>query len=143
MIPKIYTIQRNFEFTIRPCFTLINRPDTPRRLPAGGLRIFWLNHWQMQTKFPKKCKKKFFLKILSGFASDFSQNIRRPPAEGLRGVFGQIPLGQHCWSIRYVPSLHSLFSKLIIFLTAQPHLSADVICESTLSYLKSRVTRKP
>ena len=62
-----------------------NRPETPWRPPVEGLWIFLLNHWQIQTKFSKKnfffC---IFLKILSGFASDFSQNIRRPP-ETLRG----------------------------------------------------------
>ena len=63
-----------------------NCPETPRRPSAGGLRIFWLNHWQIQTKLSKKCKKKFFLKILSGFVIDFSQNNRRPPAEGLRSI---------------------------------------------------------
>ena len=33
---------------------------------------------------------------MAGIKSDLTKNIRRPPAEGLRGVSGQFPLGQQC-----------------------------------------------
>ena len=58
-------------------------------------------------------KKNFFYKILSGFASDLSRNIRRPPAEGLRGVSGQFPPGHHCWFTRYVPCRYVIFVSSI------------------------------
>ena len=39
---------------------------------------------------------------MPGITSDLAQKIRRPPAEGLRGVSGRFPPGQHCWATRYV-----------------------------------------
>ena len=33
-------------------------PGDPPETPRGGLRIFWLNHWQIQRKISKKNKKK-------------------------------------------------------------------------------------
>ena len=44
----------------------------PAEIVLGVSGFFWLNHWQIQTKFSKKNSKKIFLKILSGFASYFS-----------------------------------------------------------------------
>ena len=70
-------------------------PGTSRRPSVGGLRIFWLNHWQIQTK----CQKKilfFFLKILPGFASD----LAKKSGDSLQGVPGRFPPGQHCWFTR-------------------------------------------
>ena len=43
-----------------------------RKLSEGGLRIFWLNHLQIQTKFS-------FFFILSGFASDLAKKSGDPP----------------------------------------------------------------
>ena len=40
-----------------------NGPETLLEGSPGGLQIFWLNHWQIQTKFKKNNKKKN-LKIL-------------------------------------------------------------------------------
>ena len=59
-----------------------NCQETPKRPPravSGGLRIFCLNHWQIQTKFSKK--KHLFFKILSGFATDLVKTSRNPPRE--------------------------------------------------------------
>ena len=44
----------------------------PLETPPGGLQIFWLNHWQIQTKWKRK-------KILSGFASDLAKISGDPP----------------------------------------------------------------
>ena len=68
----------------------------------GGLRIFWLNHWQTQTKFSKTIFFIFFFENFVWICQWFSQKIRRPSAGGLRGVSGQFPPGQHCWSTRYI-----------------------------------------
>ena len=42
---------------------------------------------------------------MPGITSDLAQKIRRPPAEGLRGVSGRFPPGQHCWATRYLVQL--------------------------------------
>ena len=39
---------------------------------------------------------------MARITSDLTQKIRRPPAEGLRGVSGRFPPGQHCWATRYL-----------------------------------------
>ena len=79
-----------------------NCPETLRCGSPGGLRIFWLKSLANPEKIFKKI---FFLHFFDNFVwicQWFSQKIRRPPAEGLRGVSGQFPPGQHCWSTRYV-----------------------------------------
>ena len=64
-----------------------NRPGTP-----GGLRIFLLNHWQIQTKFSKKKKKKYFFENFVWIYQWFSQKIW--------GVSVRFPAGQHWWFTR-------------------------------------------
>ena len=81
-------------------------PEPPRTPSAGGLRIFWakslvisaisqnasLNLWAISLNFV----------YMAGITSDLAQKIRRPPVEGLRGVSGWFPPGQHCWATRYI-----------------------------------------
>jgi hypothetical protein len=68
----------------------------PQKTLLGGLRVFWLNHWQIQTRFSIFLFS-FFLKIFSGFASDLAK-ISGDPPETPRGGS---PGGQHCWVTRY------------------------------------------
>ena len=42
---------------------------------------------------------------MPGITSDLAQKIRRPPAEGLRGVSGRFLPGQHCRATRYTVDL--------------------------------------
>ena len=64
-----------------------NRLETPGDTPHVVSGFFWLNHWQIQTKWKEK------LKILSGFASDLAKISGDPPGDPLRG--------QHWWFTRY------------------------------------------
>ena len=88
---------------------IVRKP--PRRPSAGGLRIFWLKSLANPEKI---FKKNFFLHFFDNFVwicQWFSQKIRRPPAEGLRGVSGQFPPGQQCWSTRYMDSKFNVDKK--------------------------------
>ena len=94
-------------------------PETPRRPSTEGLRIFWLKSLANQDKIiKKKNAKNFFLKILSGFASDFSQNIRRPPKDPPRRVSGQFLPGQNYWSTWYNEgeAMYFVFPVIVIVL---------------------------
>ena len=62
-----------------------------RRKSSGGSPDFLAKSLANPDKIFKKNAKKNFLKILSGFASDFSQNIRRPPGDPPRRVSGGSP----------------------------------------------------
>ena len=76
-----------------------NRPETPRRPSAGGLRIFWAKSLVITAIYTNLS---LIFVYMARITSDLTQKIRRPPAEGLRGVSGQFPPGQHCWSTRYL-----------------------------------------
>ena len=69
-----------------------NRPETPRRPSAGGLRIFWVKSLVILAIYTKIKLKFVYMAVIT---SDLAQKIRRPPAEGLRGVSGRFPPGQH------------------------------------------------
>ena len=76
-----------------------NRPETPRRPSAGGLRIFWVKSLVILAIYTKIKLKFVYMAVIT---SDLAQKIRIPPAEGLRGVSGRFPPGQHCWATRYI-----------------------------------------
>ena len=76
----------------RQCCPGGNRPETPRRPSAGGLRIFWAKSLVITAIYTNLSLNFVYM---AGITSDLAQKIRRPPAEGLRGVSGQFPPGQH------------------------------------------------
>ena len=67
-----------------------SRPETPRRPSAGGLRIFWVKSLVILAIYTKIKLKFVYMAVIT---SDIAQKIRRPPAEGLRGVSRRFPLG--------------------------------------------------
>ena len=76
-----------------------NRPETPRRPSAGGLRIFWVKSLVILAIYTKIKLKFVYMAVIT---SDLAKKIRRPPAEGLRWVSGRFPPRQHWWSARYL-----------------------------------------
>ena len=95
-------ILKSVPFTYRvaqQCCPGGNRPETPRRPSAGGLRIFWAKSLVITAIYTNLS---LIFVYMARITSDLTQKIRRPPVEGLRGGSGQFPPGQHCWSTRYV-----------------------------------------
>ena len=87
-----YIFQMNYRVA-QQCCPGGNCPETPLRPPPGGSPDFLAKSLANPDKIFKKMQKKKFLKILSGFASDFSQNIRRPPRGGSPGGLRTISAG--------------------------------------------------
>ena len=79
-----------------------NRPETPRRPSAGGLRIFWAKSLVIPAIYTKFVSHKLEFCIYGWNYQWFSPKIRNLPVEGLRGVSGRFPLWQHCWVTRYI-----------------------------------------
>ena len=84
--------QRKTYRVTRQCCPGGNRPETPRRPSAGGLRIFWAKSLVITAIYTNLS---LIFVYMARITSDLTQKIRRPPAEGLRGVSGRFPPGQH------------------------------------------------
>ena len=54
-----------------------NRPETPRRPSAGGLRIFWVKSLVILAIYTKIKLKFVYMAVIT---SDLAQKIRRPSA---------------------------------------------------------------
>ena len=75
--------------------------DPPETLRGGSPDILAKRTGKSRQNFQKKFFFAFFFDNFVWICQWFSQKIRRPPAEGLRGVSGWFPPGQHCWFTRY------------------------------------------
>ena len=53
----IFNVSQSF---VTVCTSNVVPAEIVRRPPGDPLRIFWLNHWQIQTKFSKKIRIFFF-----------------------------------------------------------------------------------
>ena len=62
---------------------------------------------------------------MAEITSDLTQKIQRPPAEGLQGVSGRFPPGQHCWATRQW--FHEQLKKIFITLLVKTSLNQELI----------------
>ena len=80
----------SFYRVARQCCPGGNRPETPRRPSAGGLRIFWAKSLVITAIYTNLS---LIFVYMARITRDLTQKIRRPPAEGLRGGLRTISAG--------------------------------------------------
>jgi hypothetical protein len=73
-------------------------PETPQRPPG----FCWLNHWYFQPYIRNSSLSLTNLSLNFVYMTGITSDLAKKSGRGLRGVSGQFPPGQHCWSTRYL-----------------------------------------